>query len=301
MPTSQQEVDISVLRKQGFVENSIKKNNGFPVFSIVELNIYGACNRTCSFCPVSDKNFYTNKYEGISLVLYKKILDDLKTIQYDGVLFFSAFSEPFLSKDLLSLIELTKTILPNVKLEIVSNGDVIKKKPNKMLEVFDMGLDTLNISIYDGEKAFDDFQKLVESLKLTDKQVILKRRYYDESTGNYGIIFSNRTGYVKTSELQGFSPENTEELPLKKNCFYPFYEVLIDYNGDMILCPHDWGKKYIIGNVEETNLWDLWTSKRYEVARIKLSQKDRNFKPCNTCDVQGDVMGRKNFEAWSSK
>ena len=91
MPTSQQEVDISVLRKQGFVENSVKKINGFPVFAIVELNIYGACNRTCSFCPVSDKDFYTNKYEGISLVLYKKILEDLKAIQYDGVLFFSAF------------------------------------------------------------------------------------------------------------------------------------------------------------------------------------------------------------------
>ena len=32
--------------------------------------------------------------------------------------------------------------------------------------------------------------------------------------------------------------------------------------------------------------------------RKKLNQGDRNFKPCNVCDVQGSLMGEKHAEAW---
>ena len=42
--------------------------------SILEFNIFGACNRSCSFCPVSDTTFYKNIYKGIDIDLYKKII-----------------------------------------------------------------------------------------------------------------------------------------------------------------------------------------------------------------------------------
>ena len=80
MGQSEQCVDPSILRKQKYAEenNKIRLIDGFPVFTILELNIYGACNRSCSFCPVSDPKFYTNRYEGISVELYTKIIKELK-------------------------------------------------------------------------------------------------------------------------------------------------------------------------------------------------------------------------------
>lgn len=293
-------VDKSIFRKQKIVQekDKLKIIDGFSVFTVVEFNIFGACNRSCSFCPVSDSTFYTNKHVGITVDLYTKIMTDLSRINYDGTILFSAFSEPFLNKDLPGLVRITKKILPGSRLEIVSNGDIIKKKPNKLVELFKRGLDTVSISIYDSHKEFKEFQKIRTELNITKEQLILRRRYYEEGTGDYGLIVSNRTGLVDSNEYRSKNEDKIEKLPLNRACFYPFYQMLIDYNGDMILCPHDWGKKYIIGNLAEENIWNLWTSKKYETARKLLSEKNRNFKPCNTCDVYGDIIGRANYEMW---
>ena len=32
-----------------------------------------------------------------------------------------------------------------------------------------------------------------------------------------------------------------------------------------------------------------------------LSQKNRDFKPCNECNVRGDLIGRPNFEQWMKR
>ena len=36
----------------------------------------------------------------------------------------------------------------------------------------------------------------------------------------------------------------------------------MDYNGDVLMCPHDWGKKIILGNMKKDNFLNIWTSKR---------------------------------------
>ena len=130
-----QDIDKSIIRKKEYAE---KENtiDGIPVFSIVEFNIWGNCNRSCSFCPVSNPEFYTKDNTGISLKLFQKIINDLNEINYSGVILFSAFSEPFLNKDLIDLIRITKKGLSKAKLEINTNGDVIKKRPEKIIPLF---------------------------------------------------------------------------------------------------------------------------------------------------------------------
>lgn len=293
-------VDRSILRKKELVETdeNIRLINGFPVFSIVEFNVYGACNRSCSFCPVSDPTVYTNKYEGISLDLYTRIMGDLERIQYDGSIYFSAFSEPFLNKELPELVKISKTILPKARIEINTNGDILKKNPEKLIDVFEAGLDTVSISVYDGPAAYNEFLRLREELNLTENQCLLRRRYFDEETGNWGTVFSNRSGLINTEKFFNGTKNDVEALPLKRPCYYPFYQTLIDYNGDMILCCHDWGKAYIVGNLAEENIWELWIGQKYQAVRKSLAQKNRNFKPCNKCDVKGDLMGGPYFKAW---
>ena len=82
------------------------------------------------------------------------------------------------------------------------------------------------------------------------------------------------------------------------NIYYPFYNVMIDYNGDMLLCPHDWGKKLIVANLAETNIIEVWNEKLLNYTRQRLSNKNRVFSPCNTCNVRGDVIGEDSFNAW---
>ena len=60
------------------------------------------------------------------------------------------------------------------------------------------------------------------------------------------------------------------------------------------MCPHDWGKKIILGNLNKTNFTDIWFSKKSMKIRKMLNRSNRNFTPCNVCDVDGTIMGEVN-------
>ena len=294
-------IDSSVHRKKRNIESKVETYDGVPVFSLLEFNIFGACNRSCSFCPVSDTSFFKNQYKGIDLKLYEKIICELRDISYSGDILYSAFSEPLLNKEVYDLIKTTKRYLSRVNVEIVSNGDVILKNKTILNKLFDNGLDVLSISIYDGPKEYDEFQCIIKEKKLDDGRVILRRRYKQD--GNYGLTISNRAGLIDSNKFRAQNEDKVEvdSLPLKKACFYPFYQMVVDYDGDVLMCSHDWKKEKVIGNANETNIFNIWKGEQINRARLLLKNKSRNFSPCNNCDIKGDVMGKPNFDAWVNK
>ena len=60
------------------------------------------------------------------------------------------------------------------------------------------------------------------------------------------------------------------------------------------MCPHDWGKKIILGNLNNEKILDIWFSAKSLKIRKMLNQSNRNFTPCNVCDVDGTLIGEKN-------
>ena len=290
-------IDPSTIRKNKIVDNNLTTIDGFPIFSIIEFNIAGNCNRSCGFCPVSNPDVYERTKDVMDVELYSKIIDDLQSIEYDGKLLYSAFSEPLLHKDVEKLITITREKLPNARIEMVSNGDLLTT--SKLKALVDAGLDTISISMYDGPEQITHFNNIREEAGVEEDNIILRRRYFED--GNYGITISNRAGLVDSNEYRDENEEYIVELPLKQKCYYPFYMTLIDYNGDMLLCPHDWNKSMVYGNLKEKHIFDLWKGKMLENIRNILSKDSRNFKPCNKCDVDGTIIGENNFKAWEIK
>ena len=43
--------------------------------------------------------------------------------------------------------------------------------------------------------------------------------------------------------------------------YLPLYTFFIDYNGDVLICSHDWGKDKITGNLNKNNIYEIWTGK----------------------------------------
>ena len=287
-------IDKSTDRKKQIVNDRLSIVGGVPIFSIIEFNITGACNRDCSFCPVSNPEVYTKTKDRLSPILFKKIVKDLLTINYSGKILFSAFSEPLLHKEVEELISIAKEYLPKARLEMVSNGDLLTEK--KLKALYSVGLDTINISMYDGFHQIEHFNNMRENANIPESAMVLRRRYYED--GNYGITISNRSGLVDSNEFRDENEQSITQLPLKTQCYYPFYMILIDYNGDVLLCPHDWNKKINFGNLNNENIIDIWKSKKLNNVRKKLSKCDRNFMPCKNCDVLGTVVGKESFDEW---
>jgi len=287
-------IDKSTDRKKKIVKDKLVFVGKVPVFSIIEFNIIGTCNRNCAFCPVSNPNIYTKTTDSLELELFEKIVQDLQEINYEGKILFSAFSEPLLHKRVEELISIAKEYLPNIRLEMVSNGDLLTVK--KLKKLYDSGLDTINISMYDGSHQIEYFENMRIEAGVPKDLVLTRRRYYEN--GNYGITISNRTGLVDSNEYRDEKEEAILELPLKQPCYYPFYMILVDYNGDVLLCPHDWSKALKFGNLKKEKLFDIWNGKALNGIRKRLSKSDRNFGACKNCDVIGTVIGKESFEAW---
>jgi radical SAM protein with 4Fe4S-binding SPASM domain len=293
--TQSRYVDPHVELKEADVKGSLVLHQGYPVFGLIEFNIWGACNRRCEFCPISDPSVFTNIKEGITIPNYKKVLLDLRAIDYSGVILWSMFSEPTLHKDINELARVTKTILPNTKLQLTSNGDFFARHEDKLCELFEFGVDRINFSLYDGPHQLVAFTKMRKRCGLSTDQIKLRRRYREGR--NYGITISNRAGLVDSNKYRDKEETPITALPLDKSCYYPFYQVAIDYNGDVLLCPHDWSKEYVTGNAFKESIWDIWRGPAFKTARNILANEKRSFDPCKKCDVAGNLIGQDNFDA----
>lgn len=265
-------------------------NTKIPLPSEVEISESGMCNRKCSFCPRSDPN-YPHKNEFISFDLHKKLCDELKEVNYSGLIIYSGFVEPMLDKNIYSIVNYAKKTLPNARVEMISNGDVLNDK--RLKKLYESGLDRLQISLYDGEEQHSEFVKLGKKLNLNNNQYVLRARYLPQEQ-DFGITLSNRGGMLENAEYKIMGRKSK----LEKKCFYPSYKFFLDYNGDVLMCSHDWGKKNILGNLGKEKFLDIWLSEKSKLARDKLSNADRSLEPCNVCDVHGDLIGRSHYDAW---
>jgi radical SAM protein with 4Fe4S-binding SPASM domain len=287
-------IDPNVKRKGSIIKEHVKKydkKEGIPIFSLFELSICGVCNRFCAFCPHSNRKIYPSKKEYISMELYKKILTELNEIEYNGIIAYSGFSEPLLHKELNKIISLTTEFCPQSRIELYTNGDFLNVKNLK--EFFDAGLASIHISLYDGQAQIVEFTEMKKDARLKDEQVILRERYFTKEKG-YGLTLSNRAGMIDFEKL------DVKPLlhSLKHQCFYPFYMMMVDHNGDVLLCSHDWGKGFVAGNLNRDSILEVWSGKLMQQVREKLGNADRNFEPCNACDVKGTLIGGNHFHKW---
>ena len=157
------------------------------------------------------------------------------------------------------------------------------------------GLDRLQISLYDGEDQHQQFIKLGKKLGLNNEKYVLRARYLPQEK-DFGITISNRGGMLANAEYK-IDPLKSK---LNKKCFYPSYKFFLDYNGDVLMCSHDWGKKNILGNLKSQKFLDIWLSQKTQSSRNQLISGDRSLSPCDVCDVHGDLIGKKHYEAWKN-
>ena len=43
---------------------------------------------------------------------------------------------------------------------------------------------------------------------------------------------------------------------------------------------------------------EIWTSNKAKKIRDLLKKANRNFSPCNVCDVAGSLIGEKHAKSW---
>lgn len=282
-------VDDPLLKRKKGLSSDVHYYQDIPLPSIVEISGSATCNRACSFCPRSAPNFPDIKVF-IEKELIKKLADGLARVGYKGMLLFSGFVEPLLDKKISALIKILRTALPDCRIEMVTNGDPITV--TNLNKIHRAGLNALLVSCYDGEHQIDGIKAIAAHSQMPIENIVFRPRWSSEK--NFGISLSNRGGLMENAEF----PISSLSKAIQNPCYYPANTFFLDYNGEVLMCAHDWGKKAVVGNLNQDNFLDIWAGKKFSKLRDLLIKGNRSMKPCNLCNVKGTRMGVEHAEAW---
>ena len=263
-------IDFRRKTMEGVIENP--KLLGLVV---VEVNPTELCNRTCSFCPRHDSMVYPNRNLNMSIETARLLDDQLKTNQFGGYICIAGSGEPLLNPNINSVIE----ELSDHYLELITNADPILKRKHNVDDLISHGIDRILISDYDNNP---------ELLAYVSEKVFI-RNSVDDGQDNYEKYgFNNRAGAM-------FSIDK----PIQRPCYIPAYKVFVDWNGDVLLCSHDWSKKTIFGNIHQNDISEIWNSSDFVKLRLDLISGNRHLhKPCAGCNVKGNILGEEYANLW---
>ena len=275
----------NIERKVRILDRDTQFYNDIPIPSWIELNVIDACNRSCSFCPKSDPEIAPNTYLKMKLELVEKLCTDLKKINFEGAFCLSGYGEPTLHTELHEMIY-KLSLLGAV--ELITNGDTLS--PKKIKNFYNANLSKLIVSMYDGEHQIEKFKKMREDSGVPEDFLVLRNTWYQDDD-NFGLLLTNRAGTNKAG--------NQPEIDLKKKCYYPAYTSVIEWNGNIYLCCHDWQRRISMGNIMQTDFFDIWNGPIYRKYRRDLLSGARKNKPCSDCNANGTVHGYKHAKDWS--
>ena len=278
------QIEINIKRRTVIVDDKLVFHKNVPIPSWIELSLIDVCNRKCSFCPKADDTVAPDTYQKMTMLLIDKLVKELKEIKYQGSVVLCGYGEPMLHKD---VYEISRKLSEVSFVEVVTNGDTLTKK--KIKELYNANVNKVLVSLYDGPEQVEKFKKMSDEAQVPSDFVILRHRWHDENQ-DFGLKLTNRAGTIKVGkqyDVDNFS-----------FCYYPSYSLLIDWNGDIFLCPQDWQRRRAMGNMMLENIFDIWVGKIMTNYRKNLLKGKRCASPCSECNAEGTVLGKNHAEEW---
>ena len=259
----------------------------FGNLKLVEIEIFNYCNRTCEFCPnetIDRKSAVIELPESCFL----NTLQELKDQNFKGYVTFSRYNEPLSQDELLKKrANQVREFLPDVTLIFNTNGDFLTKKRLDGLDV-----DEISVMDYDN-KGIQKCKKRLERVGVDITEID-----YPFIKGNRGKIkFLYYVDFVENHTLWNDRGGALEELSLKERrtepCLEPDRFIGVDYNGNIMPCcvtrsDIDSHQDFILGNIKEQSVMDIFNSERAKTIREKAMKGDfdDDMKPCHYCPYE---------------
>ena len=274
------------LKRRSVVVDKVYTVDNVPMPTWIELSLIDVCNRKCVFCPKSDDNVAPDTHQKMSSKIIDKIHDDLSEMGFKGIISLAGYGEPLLHKDISYIV---KKLSKVASVEVITNGDPLTSK--KLQELYIAKINKVLVSMYDGPEQITKFKDLTKRANVPEEMIILRDRWYDQQN-DFGVKLTNRAGTISTGEQ--------EPIDKNKKCFYPTYQLLIDWNGDVFLCPQDWQRRVTMGNLMQQSLGEIWVGSTLSKFRKNLLEGKRCNKPCSDCNADGTLLGKDHADLWKS-
>lgn len=248
------------------------------------------CNFKCEFCAAHsiDSNLIDKKC--MSIELFKKIINDLCEFkQKIKILRITGQGEPLINKYLPEMIRYAKKKDVADFIEIITNGSLFCEE--NIDEIIDSGVDRIRISVEGINKSsyeevigrkfdFDNFVKNIELLYKHKKSCEIYIKTVDVSVkteadqNKFYNLFQDKCDKIFIEKITPLWAEfdelnistdkgvHGEEAKDIKVCPYIFYSFFVNTNGQVTCCCADWKRRYIIGDVNNESLLEIWNGNK---------------------------------------
>ncbi|MFW6008171.1 MAG: SPASM domain-containing protein [archaeon] len=250
-----------------FFYSNIIKNKIFPNsrFSRVEIETHNFCNNECHFCPNKLSNENINF---MSTKLFKKIILELKEINYKGIISPHFYNNPLYDNRFFSFLDFIEEELNKSKIEVYLNSNSLKEKNVKRILKYKT-VSTLIISDYKLVN-LKKIKRFIRSLPLKLKRKIVYKNINENS------MLHNIGSFKSSQNTFSFS-----------RCQLPINYLTINHKGEVLLCCNDYNSNHVFGNINETKITKIWDSKEYSKIRKEIFKGNIKFKMCKSCSKQG--------------
>lgn len=197
-----------------------------------------------------------------------------QTDKYTNQIHIGGRGEPLLCKNILEILELV--VKYKRKLKLTTNGNKLKSMFNDLDRILNLrssfGKYKLIVNCYQGEHQYIERKKLYK-----DYPGIYITMDRSESNADNNIksgILTNRGGDLNFNNGNANRP-----------CYVLFHQTIINWNGDINLCCHDWKNITHFGNITNTPFSDIWEKGILNYYRHELIKGNRHkFLECRNCD-----------------
>ena len=263
----------------------------------IELN--GGCNMKCPFCLHGYGKKRPNTL--IPIERYKKLIDEAVAFGIKG-LKLNYINEPMLRTDLEECIAYAKSAgILNVYM--VTNGTLLNdKRRDSMLnsgitKIF-ISVDATTEGTYNKQRLSGKFNLVVNNILDFVKErnrrglryplvrvSFLRNTLNAHEEEDFQRFWEDKVDMVafqKMNELpdvdSGITLENGEN---SKGCTFPFKQLVVDHEGDILPCCKMGGKKLALGNIENMTLQNAWASTKMK--DLKLMHEQNRWKENPVC------------------
>lgn len=272
-----------------------------PVRMWVELTSY--CNYRCIMCP--NKDLPKDQKGYMDWDLYQKIIDESKNFVFDINL--AHRGESLLHPQIGEMIEYAKQNKLFTRLH--TNGSLLTEKLSS--RIISSGLDRISFSFdgYDKEtyekiRRGGDFHQTLENIQ---RFLEIKKQAQSKRPGvAIEVIHFNQENSSSQAkkdfkgQFQGLPLDEfvmkelhnwAGEFEIKRDpqkysmCPFPWNALVIYWDGAVLPCTQDFFGSYVVGNVRDSSLREIWNSPRMVNLRAKLVAQDlHTLKTCSHCD-----------------
>ena len=234
-------------------------------FSKVNIEMNTGCSNKESIYIGSDTNKSNKQMDKIT---YETIINQLVEMKYEGSVILEFYNDKAIYNDLLQCIEFLKRMLPNTKKILYVNGSFLEEE--FIIRLINGGIDVVSFDNVNLEKSSEVCNRLSDN---TWKHIEMHNssKLQEKSVTNK----TNREFY------------SWEAVP----CLISDELVLIDVYGNVFPCSEYCRKKYIMGNVLENNIDNIFHSAEYRKFRNYLRHgKRKKLSLCRYCENNSDIQ-----------